>query len=64
MKRVSPSVIRSHRNAKRMQWKETQMSAVLDVALNNDLSGNKAAALHGVSPSTLKDRLSGCMILG
>ena len=43
-----------------MQWTESQMSAVLDAVLNNHLSGNKAAALHGVPPSTLKDILSGC----
>ena len=46
-----------------MNWTETQMSAALHAILNIHLSGNKAAALHGVQPSTLKDRLSGCMIL-
>ena len=47
-----------------MQWTESQMSAALDAVLNNHLSGNKTAALHGVPPSTLKDRLSGCVIHG
>ena len=42
-----------------MQWTETLMSAALDAVLNNQLLGNKAAALHGVPLSTLKDRLSG-----
>ena len=32
--------------------------------LNNHLSGNKAAALHGVPTSTLKVRLSGHVING
>ena len=31
------------------------MLAALDAVLNKQLSGNKAAALHGVLPSTLKD---------
>ena len=38
------------------------MLAALDAALNKHLSGNKTAALHGVLPSTLKDRLSGCVM--
>ena len=63
-KRVSPTVTRTNRSAKRMQWTESQMSAALDAVLNNHLSGNKAAALHEVPPSTLKDRLSGRMIHG
>ena len=56
---TSPIVSRSKRNAKRLQWTESQMTAALDSVLNKHLSGNKAAALHGVPPSTLKDRLSG-----
>ena len=53
-----PTVTRSKRNTKKMQWTESQMLAVLDAVLNKHLSGNKATALHGVPPSTLKDRLS------
>ena len=63
-KRVSPTVTRSNRSAKRMQWTESQMSTALDAVLNNRLSGNKAAALHGVPPSVLKGRFSGCVIHG
>ena len=45
-----------------MNWTERQMLAVLHAVLNNHLLGNKAAALHGVPLSTLKDRLSGYVI--
>ena len=61
LKCVSPTVTRSNRSAKRMNWTESQMSAALHA---NHLSGNIAAALHGVPLSTLKDRLSGCVIHG
>ena len=47
-----------------MQWTESQMSLALDAVSNNHLSGNKAAALHGVPSSLLKDRLNGCVIHG
>ena len=40
------------------------MLAALHAVLNNHLLGNKVAALHGVPLSTLKDKLSGCMIHG
>ena len=63
LKCVSPTVTCHDRSTKRMNWTETQMSAALHAVLNIHLS-NKAAALHVVQPSTLKDRLSGCMILG
>ena len=54
MEHVSPTVTGSNKGAKRMQWTETPISAVLDGVLNNHLFGNKATALHGVLPSTLK----------
>ena len=47
-----------------MNWTESQMLATLHAVLNNHLLGNKAAALHGVPLSTLKDRFSGCVICG
>ena len=47
------------RPSKRKQWSEGQMLAALDAVIKDGLSGNKAAALHCVPPSTLKDRLSG-----
>jgi len=37
------------------------MTAALDSVLSKHLSGNKVVELHGVLPSTLKDRLSGCV---
>ena len=61
---TSPTVTGSKRSTKRMQWTESQMLAALDAVLNKHLSGNKAAALHGVPPSTLKDRLSGRVVHG
>ena len=54
----------SKRTAKRLQWTEIHMLAVLDIVLNKHLSENKAVALHEVLPSTLKNRLSGCVIQG
>ena len=47
-----------------MQWTESQMLAVLDAVINKHLLGNKAAVLHGVPPSTLKDRLSRRVVHG
>ena len=61
---TSPTVTRSKRSTKRMQWTESQMLKTLDAVLNKHLSGNKAVALHGVPLSTLKDRLSGRVVHG
>ena len=44
---------------KRKQWTNEMMEAALHSVLHDGLSGNKAADIHGVSRSTLKDRLSG-----
>ena len=52
------------RPAKRKQWTEDQMLAALDAVIKDGLSGNRAAVLHGVPPSTLKDRLSGRVVHG
>ena len=49
------------RPSKRKQWSENQMLAALDAVIKDGLSGNKAALLHGIPPSTLKDQLSGCV---
>jgi len=35
------------------------MTSALNAVLENGVSVNMAAAMHGVPPSTLKDRLSG-----
>ena len=63
-KSCPPSTSQSKRSTKRLQWTESQMSAALDAVLNKHLSGNKAAALHGVPPSMSKDRLSGRVKVG
>ena len=39
----------------RKQWTETQMLAAINSVQNDGLSGNRAADLHGVPRSTLKD---------
>ena len=44
---------------KRKQWTNEQMEAAMAAATKGTLSANKAADLHGVPRSTLKDRLSG-----
>lgn len=46
----------------RKQWAEEQMSAAMQSVATQGLSGNKAADLHGVPRSTLKDRLSGRVV--
>ena len=43
----------------RKQWSEQQMLGAINSVQKGHLSGNKAADLHGVPRSTLKDRLSG-----
>ena len=52
------------RPAKRKQWTKDQMLAALDAVIKDGLSGNRAVVLHGVPPSTLKDRLSGHVVHG
>ena len=55
----SKSIRKPNRPQRRMQWTAEQMDAALYSATHDLLSGNKAADLHGVPRSTLKDRLSG-----
>ena len=47
------------RTVKRKLWTNKQMEAVMLSVGNGEMSANKAADLHGVPCSTLKDRLSG-----
>jgi len=47
----------TNRPKKRKQWTEQQMLSAMESATR--MSANKAAAKHGVPPSTLKDRISG-----
>ena len=55
----SKSIRKPNRPQRRMQWTAEQMDAALYSVTHDLLSGNKAADLHGVPRSTLKDRLSG-----
>ena len=43
---------------------EDQIVAALDAVIKDGLSGNRAAILHGVPPSTLKDQLSSRVVHG
>ena len=47
----------SNRSAVRKQWSDVQMEAALESVIKDGLSQNRAADLHGVPRSTLKDRL-------
>ena len=63
-RRVSKPIVNNSKSGvwnpkvKRKQWTETQMLAAINSVQNDGLSGNRAADLHGVPCSTLKDRLS------
>lgn len=52
------------RDAKRKKWTDEQMKAAMKSVIDDSLSANRAADLHGVPRSTLKDRLSGRVIHG
>lgn len=52
------------RDAKRKKWTDEQMKAAIKSVIDDSLSANRAADLHGVPQSTLKDHLSGCVIHG
>lgn len=54
----------SNRPAHRRQWSDSQMKAAINSVTKDGLSQHKAADLHGVPRSTLKDRLSGRVIHG
>ena len=51
--------INTSRPVVRKQWSDKQMTDAISSVQNDHLSGNRAADLHGVPRSTLKDRLSG-----
>jgi len=51
-------------SATRKQRSEEQMKGALNFVLEDGISANKAAVIHGVTRSTLKDQLSGCIIHG
>ena len=55
----SKSIRKPQRPQRRKQWTAEQMDATLYSVTHHGLSGNRAADLHGVPRSTLKDRLSG-----
>ena len=44
------------RDAKRKKWTDEQMKAAMKSVIDDSLSANRAADLHGVPRSTLKDR--------
>jgi len=50
---------RNVRPVVKKQWSEKQMAGTISSITKGHLSGNKAADLHGVPRSTLKDRLNG-----
>ena len=54
----------SNRSAVRKQWSDVQMEGALENVIKDGLSQNRAADLHGVPRSTLKDRLSGRVVHG
>ena len=53
----APAVVRQRRG-KRKQWSDASMVAAMEVVKEGTVSINRAALLHGVLPTTLKDRLS------
>ena len=52
------------RGGKRKQWSNTSMQAAMKAVSDDGMSINKAAVLHGVPKTTLKDRLSGRVVHG
>ena len=54
----SPPTVVLSRPSKRKQWTEEQMLSAIDT-VRNGMTANKAAIMHGIPRSTLKDRLSG-----
>ena len=64
-KSISPRTSSSNTQSKnRNQWTDSEMVSTLDAVLTKQLPANKAARLYGVSPSTLKDQLSGRVVHG
>ena len=56
--------LQPRRDAKRRKWTDEQMKAAMKSVIDDSLSANRAADLHGVPRSTLKDHLSGRVIHG
>ena len=56
---AEPVVKAANRPTKRKNWTEEQMARAIECAQSGTTSYNKAAEVHGVPKSTLKDRLSG-----
>ncbi len=55
---------RPRRGETRKQWSDASMLAAMEAVSNGTMSINKAALLHGVPKTTLKDRLSGRVVHG
>lgn len=53
-----------NRSSTRKQWSDEQMLAAINSVVEDGLSQNRAANLHGVPRSTLKDRIAGRVIHG
>ena len=63
-KAIAGSSPSNNRSSIRKQWSNEQMQAALKSVVSDGVSANKAALLHGVPRSTLKDRLSGRVVHG
>ena len=50
--------------AKRLQWTNQSMEAAMEAVRKGTMSMNKAAKIHGVPCTTLKDRMSGKVVHG
>ena len=59
---TQPDTRPSQNMRKQMQWTNEQMECAMNAVLDDGISANKAAILHRVPRSTLKDRLSGRVI--
>jgi len=56
----APAVLRSPpKKAKRKQWTDEQMTEAMEAVRSGSAGMNEAARMHGVPPTTLKDRMSG-----
>ena len=61
---AEPVVKPANRPAKQKNWTDEQMVQAIGCAQSGTTNYNKAAELHGVPKSTLKDRLSGRVEVG
>ena len=59
-----PAIRSRGRTGKRKLWTNENMEAAMLCAAKTEMSANKAADLHGIPRSTLKDRLSGRVVHG